>query len=73
MVRHDNVVDELIMLLLNVLFFLPQKKNGYDHGKRRINSRTSMAQRDEVIRRTVYVSDIDRLVGLIFWFWFSAF
>uniref|UniRef100_A0A0E0LQM4 RRM domain-containing protein n=1 Tax=Oryza punctata TaxID=4537 RepID=A0A0E0LQM4_ORYPU len=31
-------------------------------GKRRMNSRTSMAQRDEVIRRTVYVSDIDHQV-----------
>lgn len=27
-----------------------------------MNSRTSMAQRDEVIRRTVYVSDIDHQV-----------
>ena len=32
-------------------------------GRRRTNSRTSMAQRDEVIRRTVYVSDIDHQVG----------
>ncbi|KAH6815415.1 CTC-interacting domain 11 [Perilla frutescens var. hirtella] len=39
-----------------------RKKNGYTHGKRRINSRTSMAQRDDVIRRTVYVSDIDHQV-----------
>ncbi|KAL5222108.1 hypothetical protein ABZP36_026821 [Zizania latifolia] len=31
-------------------------------GKRRMNSRTTMAQRDEVIRRTVYVSDIDHQV-----------
>ncbi|CAO2210327.1 unnamed protein product, partial [Urochloa humidicola] len=31
-------------------------------GRRRTNSRTSMAQRDEVIRRTVYVSDIDHQV-----------
>ncbi|EEC82815.1 hypothetical protein OsI_27601 [Oryza sativa Indica Group] len=31
-------------------------------GKRRMNRRTSMAQRDEVIRRTVYVSDIDHQV-----------
>uniref|UniRef100_A0A453S213 RRM domain-containing protein n=1 Tax=Aegilops tauschii subsp. strangulata TaxID=200361 RepID=A0A453S213_AEGTS len=29
---------------------------------RRVNSRTSQAQRDEVIRRTVYVSDIDHQV-----------
>lgn len=36
---------------------------GHGHGaKRRMNSRTSMAQRDEVIRRTVYVSDVDHQV-----------
>ncbi|CAL9119773.1 unnamed protein product [Musa acuminata var. zebrina] len=39
-----------------------RKKNGYGQGKRRMNSRTSLAQRDEVIRRTVYVSDIDHQV-----------
>ncbi|GFP88757.1 polyadenylate-binding protein-interacting protein 11 [Phtheirospermum japonicum] len=39
-----------------------RKKNGYTHGKRRMNSRTSMAQRDDVIRRTVYVSEIDHQV-----------
>ncbi|KAJ0240918.1 Polyadenylate-binding protein-interacting protein 12 [Hirschfeldia incana] len=31
-------------------------------GKRRMNPRTSMAQREDVIRRTVYVSDIDQQV-----------
>ncbi|KAK4384787.1 Polyadenylate-binding protein-interacting protein 11 [Sesamum angolense] len=39
-----------------------QKKNGFTNGKRRMNSRTSMAQREDVIRRTVYVSDIDHQV-----------
>ncbi|KAK4403707.1 Polyadenylate-binding protein-interacting protein 12 [Sesamum angolense] len=39
-----------------------RKKNGYTNGKRRVNSRTSMAQREDVIRRTVYVSDIDHQV-----------
>ncbi|KAL1550652.1 Poly(A) RNA polymerase cid13 [Salvia divinorum] len=39
-----------------------RKKNGYTNGKRRMNSRTSMAQRDDVIKRTVYVSDIDHQV-----------
>ncbi|KAI0488981.1 hypothetical protein KFK09_028822 [Dendrobium nobile] len=34
-------------------------KNGYSQGKRRMNNRTSMAQREDTIRRTVYVSDID--------------
>ncbi|GER46745.1 polyadenylate-binding protein [Striga asiatica] len=37
-------------------------KNGYTHGKRRLNTRTSKAQREDVIRRTVYVSDIDHQV-----------
>ncbi|XP_020407314.1 polyadenylate-binding protein-interacting protein 11-like isoform X1 [Zea mays] len=37
--------------------------HGHGHpGRRRTNSRTSMAQRDEAIRRTVYVSDIDHQV-----------
>ncbi|KAK9293367.1 hypothetical protein L1049_021359 [Liquidambar formosana] len=39
-----------------------RKKNNYSQGKRRMNTRTSMAQREEVIRRTVYVSDIDQQV-----------
>ncbi|KAL8538181.1 hypothetical protein ACS0TY_000224 [Phlomoides rotata] len=39
-----------------------RKKNGYVNGKRKVNSRTSMAQREDVIRRTVYVSDIDHQV-----------
>ncbi|GAA0138431.1 RNA splicing factor [Lithospermum erythrorhizon] len=37
-----------------------KKKNGLGQGKRRMNNRTSMAQQEEVIRRTVYVSDIDQ-------------
>ncbi|KAK9121012.1 hypothetical protein Syun_018629 [Stephania yunnanensis] len=41
-----------------------RKKNGFNQGKRRMNSRKSMAQRDEIIRRTVYVSDIDHQVVL---------
>ncbi|KAL9661552.1 hypothetical protein QQ045_026376 [Rhodiola kirilowii] len=39
-----------------------QKKNGYNQGKRRMNNRTSMAQHEEVIRRTVYISDIDNQI-----------
>ncbi|XP_077234163.1 polyadenylate-binding protein-interacting protein 12-like [Tasmannia lanceolata] len=39
-----------------------RKKNNYIQGKRRMNSRTSNAQREEIIRRTVYVSDIDHQV-----------
>ncbi|KAK8965136.1 Polyadenylate-binding protein 2 [Platanthera guangdongensis] len=37
-------------------------KTGHSHGNRRMNTRTSMAQREEIIRRTVYVSDIDQQV-----------
>ncbi|KAJ6851642.1 polyadenylate-binding protein-interacting protein 11-like isoform X1 [Iris pallida] len=38
------------------------RKNGYGQGRRRMNNRTSAAQREEVIRRTVHVSDIDQQV-----------
>ncbi|KAK8703305.1 hypothetical protein V6N13_021625 [Hibiscus sabdariffa] len=38
------------------------RKKNFGQGKRKSNSRTSMAQRDEVVRRTVYVSDIDHQV-----------
>ncbi|CAO2819356.1 unnamed protein product [Amaranthus hypochondriacus] len=38
-----------------------RKKSNYGQGKKK-NGRTSMAQREEVIRRTVYVSDIDQQV-----------
>ncbi|XP_065861486.1 polyadenylate-binding protein-interacting protein 10 isoform X2 [Euphorbia lathyris] len=39
-----------------------KRKNNFSQGRRRMNTRTSMAQREEVIRRTVYVSDIDQQV-----------
>ncbi|GLT64636.1 hypothetical protein SLA2020_371160 [Shorea laevis] len=39
-----------------------RRKKSYGQGKRKMNSRTSMAQREEIIRRTVYVSDIDQQV-----------
>jgi len=39
-----------------------RRRNSFSNGKRRMNNRTSMAQREEVIRRTVYVSDIDHQV-----------
>ncbi|OWM85167.1 hypothetical protein CDL15_Pgr027954 [Punica granatum] len=38
------------------------RRKNYNQGKRRVNSRTSVAQREEIIRRTVYVSDIDQQV-----------
>ncbi|KNA20786.1 hypothetical protein SOVF_048790 [Spinacia oleracea] len=43
---------------------LRKKKSNFGNGqgKRRPNNRTGMAQREEVIRRTVYVSDIDQQV-----------
>ncbi|XVF12756.1 hypothetical protein REPUB_Repub08aG0146900 [Reevesia pubescens] len=36
-----------------------RKRNNHSQGKRRLNNRTSIAQREDAIRRTVYVSDID--------------
>lgn len=37
-------------------------KKGSNPAKRRVSSRTGMAQREDVIRRTVYVSDIDHQI-----------
>ncbi|CAM6104326.1 unnamed protein product [Calypogeia fissa] len=40
-----------------------RRKNGYNNpGKRRANNRTNRAHREDSIRRTVYVSDIDQQV-----------
>ncbi|XP_019437322.1 PREDICTED: polyadenylate-binding protein-interacting protein 12-like [Lupinus angustifolius] len=39
-----------------------RRKNGYNQGKRRVNNKTETVIRDEMVRRTVYVSDIDHLV-----------
>ncbi|KAJ6760415.1 POLYADENYLATE-BINDING PROTEIN-INTERACTING PROTEIN 10 [Salix purpurea] len=39
-----------------------RRKKNYNQGRRRMNSRTSMAQQEEIIRKTVYVSDIDQQV-----------
>eukprot|EP01018_Ginkgo_biloba_P024631 Gb_23962 [translate_table: standard] len=39
-----------------------RKKNNFNQGKRRVNGRAIRAQREDSIRRTVYVSDIDQQV-----------
>ncbi|OIW15330.1 hypothetical protein TanjilG_10770 [Lupinus angustifolius] len=39
-----------------------RKKNGYNNGKRRSSNKMDMERKEEMIKRTVYVSDIDQLV-----------
>ncbi|ESQ45602.1 hypothetical protein EUTSA_v10010470mg [Eutrema salsugineum] len=39
-----------------------RRRRNFGQGKRRVNKRTSSAQKEDVIRRTVYVSDIDQQV-----------
>ncbi|XP_058101070.1 polyadenylate-binding protein-interacting protein 8-like isoform X2 [Magnolia sinica] len=39
-----------------------RKKNNYNHWKRRSNGRSIRAQREDSVRRTVYVADIDQHV-----------
>ncbi|KAE9604061.1 hypothetical protein Lal_00002130 [Lupinus albus] len=39
-----------------------RRKNGYNQGKRRVNNKVDMEGTEEMVRRTVYVSDIDQLV-----------
>ncbi|XP_019226568.1 PREDICTED: polyadenylate-binding protein-interacting protein 8-like isoform X2 [Nicotiana attenuata] len=40
----------------------PRRGNNYNQGRRRMNNRAFRAQREDSIRRTVYVSDIDHNV-----------
>ncbi|CAH9077274.1 unnamed protein product [Cuscuta epithymum] len=49
-------------LFLNTINSGRRKKNTSSPGKRRMNARTSLAQREDVIKRTVYVSDIDHQI-----------
>ncbi|KAK9674540.1 hypothetical protein RND81_12G239500 [Saponaria officinalis] len=39
-----------------------RRRNGVNQGRRRVNGRSFKAQREESVRRTVYVSDIDQQV-----------
>ncbi|XP_038985114.1 polyadenylate-binding protein-interacting protein 9-like isoform X2 [Phoenix dactylifera] len=39
-----------------------RRRNGYNQGRRRMNDRARRSVREDSIRRTVYVSDIDQLV-----------
>lgn len=56
-------IRSFLVLTAWLCFLIIQRKNNYSNGgKRRMNTRTSMAQRQEIIRRTVYVTDIDRQV-----------
>lgn len=45
-----------------LVFF--QRGNNFNKGRRKLNGRAFRAQRDDSIRRTVYVSDIDQTVSL---------
>ncbi|XVF79291.1 hypothetical protein PTKIN_Ptkin14bG0209700 [Pterospermum kingtungense] len=39
-----------------------RRRNNYNQGRRKLNGRAFRAQRDDSIRRTVYVSDIDQTI-----------
>lgn len=45
------------------MLFVFQRRNNYGQGKKRIGGRASRAQREDSIRRTVYVSDVDHNVS----------
>ncbi|XP_030549091.1 polyadenylate-binding protein-interacting protein 12-like [Rhodamnia argentea] len=49
--------------MANAKGYSPKRSRNFcSNGRQRMNNRTSMAQREDVIRRTVYVSDIDQQV-----------
>ena len=68
-------IADLHYNVFTLLTYVFQRKNGYNHGKRRVNHKIDMEKREEMIKRTVYVSDIDQLVqnlGLVWILWFSV-
>ncbi|XVF04478.1 hypothetical protein REPUB_Repub05bG0086500 [Reevesia pubescens] len=42
--------------------FSRRRRNNFNQGRRRLNGRAFRAQRDDSVRRTVYVSDIDQTI-----------
>ncbi|WZZ17602.1 hypothetical protein YC2023_110691 [Brassica napus] len=54
----ESHVDSRYHFVLNGIY----KRRSFGQGKRRVNKRTSLAQKEDVIKRTVYVSDIDQHV-----------
>ncbi|KAG2271812.1 hypothetical protein Bca52824_066367 [Brassica carinata] len=42
------------------VWFVQLQRRSFGQGRRRVNKRTSLAQKEDVIKRTVYVKDIDQ-------------
>ncbi|KAL9240582.1 hypothetical protein vseg_014783 [Gypsophila vaccaria] len=60
---HNNAAPVNVAVNANANAYAGRRRrSNYGNGKKRMNSRTSLAQREEIIRRTVYVSDIDQQV-----------
>lgn len=56
----------IIVLILKFGFVDLQRRNDYNQGRKvRLAGRAYKAQREDSIRRTVYVSDIDQTVSYI--------
>jgi hypothetical protein len=57
-------VDPVEKYMMQVFFFHLQRGNGYiNQGRRRTNGRVRRADREDSIRRTVYVSELDHTVS----------
>jgi hypothetical protein len=50
-----------------------QRRNNSTQGRRRLNGRSLKAQREDSVRRTVYVSDIDQHVSELRMAWIKAY
>ncbi|GMJ13621.1 CTC-interacting domain 11 [Hibiscus trionum] len=57
--KHDQSQNQDNRFFGNGFGYTSRRRNNYSQGKRRLNNRTSIAQRVDAIRKTVYVSDID--------------
>ncbi|KMZ59066.1 hypothetical protein ZOSMA_70G00800 [Zostera marina] len=57
--NSGNIVISNAASCANVVLGVPKRRNSNSDNRRQTNSRTNLAQREERIKRTIYVCDID--------------
>jgi len=62
-----------LCLLKIYTFVILQRRNSFNQGRRRVSGRSLKAQREDSIRRTVYVSDIDQHVSELRMAWIKFY
>jgi hypothetical protein len=62
-----------LFVFWKICILVLQRRNNSTQGRRRLNGRSLKAQREDSVRRTVYVSDIDQHVSELRMAWIKAY